>query len=133
MAFKFNQNQQIRFIEYVRDLSIIKEKSIGLILSDPGLKKIMEKRDDNIPQKAKQCLNYLKSKRFPRLTEYEKRYRAEIDRLNLPLGSRIKSDPGFEEKDLCLEVLFEDGPDLIRKLDALKNCGELANIKGTPK
>lgn len=130
---KFNKNQQIRFIEYIHDLSIMKEEQVWRILADPGFKEIMEKDDDNIPQSARQLLNYLKSKRFPRLTDHEKRFRAEIGQLNLPPGSRIKSDPAFEEKDLCLQILFEDGLDLMRKLEALKNCDELANIKGTPK
>jgi len=130
IKYKFNKNQQIRFIEYVQDLSIMKEEQIRHILSDPGLKEIMEKKDDNIPQKSRQLLNYLKSKRFPRLTEEENRFRAAVGRLNLSPGLRIKSDPAFEEKSLFLEILFEDGPDLIRKLESLKNYDELANIKG---
>ena len=132
MKCKFNKNQQIRFIEYVQDLSIMEEKPITNILADPGLKEIMENKDDNKPQKSKQVLTYLKSKRFPRLTEEEKRFRAAIGQLRLPSGSRIKSDNSFEEKYFCLEILFEDGPDLLSKLELINSCEELAYIKGIP-
>ncbi len=126
----FNKNQQIHFIEYVQDLSVMKEEQVRHILADPDLKEIIEKKDNNIPQKSRQVLNYLKTKRFPRLTAEENRLRAAIDQLDLPPGLRINSDPTFETRDLCLEVLFEDGPDLIRKLESLKKCRKLANIKG---
>ena len=110
----------------------MEEKPITNILADPGLKEIMENKDDNKPQKSKQVLTYLKSKRFPRLTEEEKRFRAAIGQLRLPSGSRIKSDNSFEEKYFCLEILFEDGPDLLSKLELINSCEELAYIKGIP-
>ena len=132
MKFKFNKNQQIRFIEYVQDMAIMEEKPVTHILADPCFKEIMENKDDNKPQKSKQVLTYLKSKRFPRLTEEEKRFRAALGQLRLPSGSRIKRDYSFEEKYFCLEILFEDGLDLLSKLELLNNCDELAYIKGIP-
>lgn len=126
----FNKNQQVRFIEYIRDLSVMEERPAGRILSEPELREIIDRENDNVPQQARQVIDYLKSKRSPRLTETENRLRTLVARLNLPTGSRIKNDPSFEAEDLCLEILFEDGPDLLSKLKALANSRELAAFRG---
>lgn len=126
LKLKLNKNQQLRFIEYIQDLSIIKEMPVEHILSDPGLQVINGQKDGNIPQKARQALAYLKAMRFPRLAEAEKHMQAVIHKLNLPPGSRIRNDPSFENREICLEILFEDGSDLKRKLKSLGDSLELA-------
>jgi hypothetical protein len=130
LKLKFNKNQQRHFIEYVQDLSVIQERPINRVLSDSGLRDILGKKNDNIPQKSREVLDYLKAKRFPLLTEAEKRLRNNIKKINLPAGSRITYDPTFESKDLSLEIRFENGPELLTKLKSIEHSGAWTNLKG---
>jgi len=126
---KFNFNQQIQFTEYIKDISIKEEKSITHILGGEKLVKLLEDKKLNNPQKAKHVLHYLRSRRFPLLTDSEKSFRKNLSRLNLPKGVRIQHPPFFETPHYRLEILFRNGKELKEKIDYLAELDRLEMIE----
>lgn len=126
---KLNFNQQLQFIEYIKDISIKEEKSINQILEEKQLLKLLEDTKLNNPQKTKHVLNLLKSRRFPRLTDSEKTFQKNISRLNLPKDVRIQHPPFFETPHYRLEILFRNGKELKEKIDYLAELDRLEMIE----
>jgi hypothetical protein len=126
---RFNFNQQIQFIEYIKDISIKEGKSIIHILSEKRLLTLLEDKKLNNPQKAKHILNLLRSRRFPRLTDSEKTFRKNLSKLNLPKNARIQHPPFFETPHYRLEILFRNGKELKETMGFFSDLDRLESIR----
>jgi ParB-like chromosome segregation protein Spo0J len=129
IKLKLNINQQIIFIEYINDISIIEGKSIQEILNEASFADLKMEDDNNNPQKAKRFIELLRSRRLPVLTRNEKAFARQIYNLGLPKNVRIKHSPFFENPDYLLEISFKDGKNLKEILDALARIKGFSNIK----
>jgi len=125
---KLNINQQIHFIEYIIDLSIIKEKSIPDILNENQFRDILRNNRSNNPQKAKRLINLLRSSRFPALNRAEKWFKKKYDKLELSKRVKIIHPAFFEAPDYRLEILFRDGAELKSLIDSIANKSEIEKI-----
>ena len=128
LNIKFNFNQQDKFIEYIKDISIREDTTIYRILAEEPLLNIMKNKKLNTPQRAKLALELLKKRRFPLLTRYEKRFQEKVSDLALPKGVRIHHVPFFEAPDYRLEIVFRTGKELREKINELSRLDELENI-----
>jgi len=125
---KLNYNQQLQFIEYITEISLLMNASIHQTLMDDALKKINEDEKKNTPQKAKALLNKLREKRFPDLTMYEKIFNQRVKKLQLPGNIKIRHPRYFESEGYQLEIDFKDGFDLKNNLDHLINVKGLESV-----
>jgi ParB-like nuclease domain len=125
---RLNINQQLQFIDYMRDLSNSNHKDIVEMLQEPPLADLCGQTSINRPQKARAILTYLRSIRFPALIQAEQGFKASVSRLNLPKGVRIEAPPHFEEPELKMEILFRHGRDLKKKVDHLARIETLETI-----
>lgn len=116
---KLNINYQKYFIEYAVDISFKRQVSIADFLNDKTLKSIIKAEEINVPQKSKKVLNLLREMRYPRLTQAEKIFRNEVSRLDLPAGAKITAPPNFEGHEYTLEIRFEDGGILAKKISEI--------------
>lgn len=123
-----NFNQQRQFIEYIDDIRVKDELSVPGLLGQEEILKIMQEGKINPPQKAKMVLEYLRHRRFPRLSQAEKNFLERVSRLRLPKGCGIRHPPYFEGSDYLLEIVFKDGRTLMQKIDELALTGGLRNI-----
>jgi len=112
----FNVNQQLQFIDYVTDIAKIEKKGVPELLEDPVLVELCTGDRTNRPQRTKAVLNFLRSRRLPTLKQAERRFHETVGSLNLPEGVSIKAPPFFEASQYRLEVLFETGEELRRKI-----------------
>lgn len=123
-----NYNYQKYFIEYTIDISIKNQKSVADFLNDKTLKTIINREETNVPQKAKRVLGFLREMRYPRLTQAEKKFRKEVSRLNLPAGTKITAPQNFEGSEYCLDIRFEDGRTLAKKIGEISLTLESSGV-----
>lgn len=127
-AIRLNTNQQNQFIAYAIDISSRDQKKISELLKEKEILDIFKSKKLNKPQKAKLLLNFLKSRRFPSLTRFEKAFREKTASLGLPDGISIYHPPFFEDPDYRLEILFKNGEGLREKIDALGKVNGLESL-----
>ncbi len=128
MDLRLNFNQQLKYIEYLTDISIKEGKPIAEIMKDDRFLKILNDDRLNTPQKAKKMFEFLRSWLFPFLYSCEKRFTKQIGRLGLPDGVSISHSPFFEANNYRLEVIFDNGPELKKKVDVLAKIEGLKEI-----
>ena len=126
---RFNLNQQLKYIDYISDISINKNIPIFEILSEGEYIEIFRNRRLNRPQKVKKIIELLKNKRYPILSESEKIFSKKISALKLPDRVKITHSSFFESEDYRLEILFKSGKDLKGKIDALAITKGLENLE----
>jgi len=125
---KLNFNQQIKFTEYVQDISMREDRTIHEVLSEESLLKILENPRWNNPQKAKGVLETLRGRRYPRLARAQKAVESRISAIPLPLDATIHYDPYFEDVRYHLEIRFRDGKELRKTIRVLNSLDELEAI-----
>ena len=125
-AVRFSKNQQTQFIDLVSDLSHIENKPVTCLLMDPQLKDIRDNPQMNNPQKAKALITALRKKRLPRLVKAETGFRQMVEKLALPPEFQIVPPPFFEGAQYRLEISFENGKDLMEKIQVVANNDRLA-------
>lgn len=124
----FNMNQQRHLIEYLNDISHSENISISNILKEETLKTIISNTQMNNPQKASAALNALRSRIYPQLSSAEQFFKKTVSNLDLPERTRLYHSPFFESPDYRMEVLFQDGKDLKRKIEKLSKMKGLLNL-----
>lgn len=124
-----NFNQQLKYIDFISDISIKENKSIPDIMDEHQFSLLLKEDDLNTPQKARAMLNILRSRRFPFLSKNEKEFNKKIKGLGLPDGISISHPPYFEGQDYRLEIVFRDGVELKQKVCALARIERLNDIK----
>ena len=123
-----NANYQKQFIDYMIDISIRDGESIPDLLTDAPFAQESEKGPINPPQRAKEILEHLRNRRFPRLVQTEKAFQQTVSHLKLPKGVRIRHPPHFEGSEYSMEISFKDGPGLAKKINALHSSDDLKVI-----
>ena len=125
---RFNVNQQSFFIETTLDISMNEDKKISQLLGEAPLLRIKEDERLNNPQKARQLLAYLRSRRFPTLSNSEKAFKKRIGSLGLPVNVKISYPPFFEHPEYRLEIFFNNGKRLEETIKTLADSNALGNI-----
>ncbi len=123
-----NFNQQKQFIEYTEDICIRDGIVVTELFKAPPIVKILQEQDMNPPQKAKLVLEYLRNRRFPRLSRAEKLFQSRVSSIKLPKGVSIRHPPQFEGSDYHLEIAFKDGGNLMKKMNELVASRDLAGM-----
>jgi hypothetical protein len=127
--FALNFNQQLQFIDIMSDISAIQRRPFSQVLLSEPLRAALQTEPLNTPQKAKKLLEALRTLRYPRWQEAEKRFRETLDRIPLPDGARIDHPAYFEAPGYRLEVRFQDGRDLMDKLERLIPLSSLQELQ----
>jgi len=127
---KFNINQQKQFIDNINDLAAMQNKAPYELLTEPGLRAIIENKQLNNPQRAKAILKFIRDRRFPSLVKAEKTFKKKVSCLGLPKSVNIYAPPYFEDPHYRLEVLFREGRELrdtIKRLTLIEGLDELGD------
>ena len=123
-----NVNQQLKYIDYLIDISSREGKPIADIMDEDRFLTLLKDKELNTPQKAKKMLVFLRARRLPLLTDSEKKFDKMIQNLKLPDGVRITHSPFFERKNYFLEIVFDNGRDLKKTIDNLARIEDLKRI-----
>lgn len=127
-VLKFNFNQQMKFVEYVQDISLRENMTIPQVLSEVSLLNVLENPRLNNPQKAKGVLETLRVRRYPRLSMARQVVESRISAISLPPDAVIHYDAYLEDPNYHLEVRFKNGTDLRKTIRALHSLDELEAI-----
>lgn len=128
IKLKFNLNQQIKFIDYIIDISIIDNRPIHQVLDEEPFLDLFDDKKINTPQKAKKMLELLKKRRFPFLFSCERLFQKRVDGLGLPPGVRIQHPSSFESSEYRLEILFKNGPALKEKIKLFLQIKDITKL-----
>ncbi|MFO7460507.1 MAG: ParB N-terminal domain-containing protein [Desulfatiglandales bacterium] len=129
LKLRLNVNQQLQFIELMTDISEAEEKGFHRILAEEPMQAVLKNNHLNRPQKAKNLLEELRARRYPRWKAAEKRFQEQVGRLSLPEGVRIDHPPYFEASGYRLEVRFQNSDDLINKVKLLSQLTDLKEFR----
>lgn len=121
-------NYQKQLIDFIIDISIRDGISISDLLAEPPFTQGSEKGSVNPPQRAKEILDHLRTRRFPRLVQAERAFQRALSHLTLPKGVRIRQPSNFEGPGYSMEISFKDGPGLLQKIEALQSSHDLTLI-----
>ncbi len=124
----FNKNQQRQLIEWLIDISHSDKVCMSSILQEGIYEKIISDSRMNNPQKANALLKALRSRLYPRLCMAEKTFKKTVSSLNLPERTRLRHSSFFESPEYCMEIRFQDGRDLGRKIEKLSKMKGLLNL-----
>jgi hypothetical protein len=124
-----NFNQQLLFLEYIKDISIIEGVDINTILAGDIFFELLIDNAQNIPQRAKRIMDRLKVRRFPILTKNEKTFAKLVSDVRLPANTKVKHTPFFEGPDYTFEISFKNGKELKKTIDELAQTKGLEDIK----
>jgi hypothetical protein len=127
-----NVNQLKQFIEYIIEISEIRNVPVSQLVQEDGVRAIMFNDHLNAPQKAKALLSLSRAWRLPTLDRAEKDFRKRVSALRLPRGVRVEHPPYFESRAYRLEILFQDGEELLEKLGSLGRIKDLGSL-GDPR
>jgi hypothetical protein len=118
---KLSYNYQLQFIDYINDISRINKCTISTLMNEEYFHCLLTDDKKNIPQKAKELMEYLKIRRNPNITRYQKIFEKKIKSLNLPSNVRVINPGYFESEGYRLEINFNNGYELNELLIKLAN------------
>lgn len=125
---KLNYNYQIQFIDYIIDISRIHKLSVSSVLGDEYYLNLLENRNENTPQKARELIDSLRTRRNPNLSKYQNIFEKKVKQLQLPKNIKIKNPGNFESEGYQLEIDFKNGVELWENLKRLVDRNELKNL-----
>ncbi|MCU0595511.1 MAG: ParB N-terminal domain-containing protein [Desulfobacterota bacterium] len=125
---RLNFNQQLKFIEYVQDISRREGLHVCEVLADKALMEVLSDYRLNTPQKAKALLGILKARRYPRLSAAQHSVERALAAITLPEGASIQYDPYLEDPQYRLEIKFSSGKGLKADLHKLHTMLEVEAI-----
>jgi hypothetical protein len=109
---KLSYNYQVQFIDYISDISRINKRSISSLMEEEFFQKLLADDKKNIPQKAKELIDYLRIRRNPNISKYQEIFEKKIKKLNLPSNVRVMNPAYFESEGYKLEIDFNNGEEL---------------------
>lgn len=125
-----NINQWHQFVELTIDLMKLENRQASDILGEASIA-LLNKGcySKNLPQQANAILQFLRSKRYPKATVFQKEIRKKLGQIKLPKGARFVFPPYAEEPVYKLEVLFKEGASLHKSLLEIANAPALTSIR----
>ncbi len=116
---KLSYNYQLQFIDYISDISRIKKSPIYHILNDEYIQELLRDEKKNIPQKAKEFMDYMRIMRNPNISRYQYLFEKTVKELHLPSNVRILNPQFFESKGYRMEIDFNNGEELKKALSEI--------------
>lgn len=115
---KLGLNRQREIITLVKEIAFRDDISIQDVLDEKGMQHILKNEDLDGSQKAGKLRIYLRQRRFPSITEAEKKFEAHAKKLKLGSGTKLIPPDNFEGTAYTLKISF-------------KNLAELKHRKAT--
>lgn len=129
--FKISLNKQNEFVHYVREISARENSSICEILDDTErlIQKFDKTSDKNVVFAS--VREYLKKRRYPTMTQFEKEREELISKLRIPKGMTLKLPEYFEGSMNHITLNFKTLRDfkiLIEKLEDISLKPEMKRL-----
>jgi hypothetical protein len=125
--FPFTRQTQRELLEWIPELVYRNKKSISELYESDFIKKIIDDRKLNDPQKIKKIRDHYYELRFPTLTETKKAWSTLAASIN-PAPSNVSFNPSdaFEKNVLEIRIRITDA---LQGRSILKNLAEISEIE----
>ena len=124
---KTSLNKQKEIISLTKEIALLEDNSILEVLQENGLNKIINSKDLDRAKKTAEIRSYLKQRRFPVITDYEKNFKKLIKGLRLGNGIKLVPPKNFEGKVYKLTIDFKSHAELEKRQSILNR---IINEKG---
>lgn len=124
---KTSLNKQKEIISLTKEIALRDDSSILEVLQENGLNKIINSKDPDRAKKTAEIRSYLKQRRFPVITDYEKNFKKLIKVLRLGNGIKLVPPKNFEGKIYKLTIDFKSHAELEKRQSILNR---IINEKG---
>ncbi|MCD6273621.1 MAG: ParB N-terminal domain-containing protein [Deltaproteobacteria bacterium] len=124
---KTSLNKQKEIISLTKEIALRDDSSILEVLRENGLNKIINSKDPDRAKKTAEIRSYLKQRRFPVITDYEKNFKKLIKVLRLGNGIKLVPPKNFEGKIYKLTIDFKSHAELEKRQSILNR---IINEKG---
>ncbi|MBL0731781.1 MAG: ParB N-terminal domain-containing protein [Desulfosarcina sp.] len=129
---KASLNKQKEIISLTKEIAFLEDSSILEVLRENGLKKIINSNDlypekKDRAKKTAEIRSYLKQRRFPVITDYEKNFKKLTKGLRLGNGIKLVPPKNFEGKVYKLTIDFKSHEELEQRQSILNR---IINEKG---
>jgi ParB family chromosome partitioning protein len=126
---KFSLNKQKEILTLVDEIARRENSFVGQVLADAGIKTILDNEDIDRNQKGSQLRAFLRRRRFPEISEAEKKYQGLYKQLKL--GNDIKLTPpkDFEGVTFSLHLSFNNLAELLELTNKVDRLIEHPSLK----
>ncbi len=132
-GLKLSLNRQREIIFLVKEIALRDDVSIPAVLEDQGVIRILDNEAFDRNQKARKFRAYLRQRRFPSLTEAERKFEGHVKELKLGSGIQLIPPANFEGSGYTLKLSFKNLTELHHRkaaFDAILEHPSLAKILG---
>ncbi len=113
-------NRQREFIDWVTAIACRDAVSILQVVDEDSIKQIRHDTNLDRRQKSQQIRNYLKKRRYPVISVFEREYTNKIKQLKLKKGTHLLPPSNFEGQTYSLRFDFQNHNDLSEKYEEFK-------------
>lgn len=117
-------NRQREMIGWMEGILARETTIFNNILESLGIDKILADPEGDRRQKTDTIRSLLKKRRYPAITEMEKRYCALTQKIPLPAGCKLIPPPFFEGTVFSVTIDFSTSSQLNEQLDGLKSLSQ---------
>ena len=114
-------NKWREFLELVDETARRENNSPGGMLEHDDLNSIMDNNEIPIHKKYDSICHVLKLRRFPVISEMQKKFFLALDKLDLDPRTKIRAAKYFENDEIKIEIKFSRQKDLLAQVEKLSN------------
>lgn len=132
-ALHLRTGQLVAAFELFEEIALREHVTIATIIASDAIRRILE-GGGSAPGRARDLLETLRAKRFPRLHRMTARFAQEIAALGLPGGIRVVLPKDLSSDEVRIEICARGNADMLRLIDAVAkvraDLGRLADLSG---
>ena len=134
-ALHFRTGQLVTAFELLEEIALRERTTIAAVIACHDLRRILDGAG-SAPGRARELLEALRVKRFPRLQRMAERLASEIAALGLPGGIKVVLPKGLASDEVMIEIHAHGGADLQSLIDAVAQArtglARIADLTGGP-
>ena len=123
--------QLVSAFEAVEEIAVREHITIATIIANDEIRRIID-GTGSAPGRARELLDTLRAKRFPRLHRITTRLLNEIAALGLPGGIRVVLPRELSSDEVRIEICARGGAEMLRLIDVVANVrarlGRIADL-----
>jgi hypothetical protein len=131
---RLRTGQLVSAFEVLEEIALRERVTLAAIVASDEIRHIVDGAG-SAPGRARDLLDTLRAKRFPRLHRMTTRLVNEIAALGLPAGIRMVLPKDLSSDEVRIEICARGGADLLRLIDAVANVraglGRIADLTST--
>ena len=122
-------NRQREFLEWVNGICRRDKLTTRQLFNEKDVVRIRNDQESDRRQKYRLIRQYLKKRRFPSISEFERKHDNLLKTLNLQKGTQLIPPAHFEGETYCLKIEFDSYAALVHKQGELNKIVESPDIQ----